>query len=69
MIFIDAFTRWSYVSLLSTCNHVFARRIAQVIKLKAHHPEHPIKSIRMDNTTKFTSHAFNDYCMAQGIEL
>ena len=36
---------------------------------KVHHPEHPIKSIRMDNAAEFSSHAFNDYCMAQGIEL
>ena len=69
MILIDASTRWSHVSLLSTRNHAFARFIAQVIKLKAYHPEHPIKSIRIDNATEFTSHAFNDYCMAQGIEL
>ena len=69
MVLIDASTRWSHVSLLSTHNHVFARLIAQVIKLKAHHPEHLIKSIRMDNAAEFTSHAFNDYCMAQGIEL
>jgi len=69
MVLIDASTRWSHVSLLSTHNHVFARLIAQVIKLKAHHPEHLIKSIRMDNATEFSSHAFNDYYMAQGIEL
>ena len=69
MILIDASTRWSHVSLLSTRNHAFARLIAQVIKLKAHHPEHLIKSIRMDNAAEFSSHAFNDYYMAQGIEL
>ena len=69
MVLIDASMRWSHVSLLSTRNHAFARLIAQVIKLKAHHPEHPIKSIRMDNVAEFSSHAFNDYCMAQGIEL
>ena len=69
MVLIDASTRWSHVSLLSTHNHVFTRLIAQVIKLKAHHPKHSIKSIRMDNAAEFSSHAFNDYCMAQGIEL
>ena len=68
MVLIDASMRWSHVSLLSTRNHAFAL-IAKVIKLKVHHPEHPIKSIRMDNAAEFTSHAFNDYCMAQGIEL
>ena len=69
MVLIDASTRWSHVSLLSTCNHAFTRLIAQVIKLKVHHPEHTIKSIRMDNVADFTSNAFNDDCMAQGIEL
>ena len=68
MVLIDASMRWSHVSLLSTRNHAFAL-IAKVIKLKVHHPEHLIKSIRMDNAAEFTSHAFNDYCMAQGIEL
>ena len=67
MVLIDASMRWSHVSLLSTRNHAFVL-IAKVIKL-AHHPEHLIKSIRMDNAAEFTSHAFNDYCMAQGIEL
>jgi IS30 family transposase len=55
------------VSLLSTQNHTFAKIIAQVIKLKAQHPEHQIQSIRMDNAAEFSSHAFNDYCMALGI--
>ena len=41
----------------------------QVIKLQAHYPESQIKSIRMDNATEFSSCAFNDYCMALGIEV
>jgi hypothetical protein len=57
------------VSLLSTWNHAFANIIVQVIKLKAQHPEHQIKSIRMDNTAEFSSHAFNDYYMALGIQV
>jgi hypothetical protein len=67
MVLIDASTRWFHVSLLSTRNHAFAKIIAQVIKLKARHPEHQIRSIRMDNATEFSSHVFNDYCMALGI--
>jgi hypothetical protein len=43
--------------------------IVQVIKLKVQHPEHQIKSIRMDSATKFSSCAFNDYCMALGIQV
>jgi hypothetical protein len=64
MVLTDASTRWSHVCLLSTRNHAFARFIAQIIKLRAHHPKYATKTIRMDNTAEFTSHAFNDYCMA-----
>ena len=56
------------MSRLSTWNHAFAKIIVQVIKLKAQHPEHQRKSIRMDNTAEFCS-AFNDYCMALGIQV
>jgi hypothetical protein len=69
MVLTDASTRWSHVCLLSTRNHAFARFIAQIIKLRAHHPKYAIKTIRMDNTAEFTSHAFNDYCMALGINV
>ena len=69
MVLIDVSTRWSHVSLLSTRNHTFTKIIAQVIKLKAQHLEHQIKSIRMDNAAKFSSCAFNDYCMALGIQV
>ena len=43
--------------------------MSQLIKLKAHYPEHWIQSIRMDNAAKFSSHTFNDYCMALGIQV
>jgi hypothetical protein len=33
------------------------------------YPEYMIKSIRRDNAVEFSSQAFNDYCMAQGIEV
>jgi transposase InsO family protein len=57
------------VCLLSTRNHAFGKIIAQVIKLKAEHPEHQIQSIRMDNAAEFFSRAFNDYCMALEIKV
>ena len=69
MVLIDASTRWSHVSLLSTRKHAFAKIMAQLIKLKAHYPEHRIQSIRMDNAAEFTFRAFNDYCMALGIQV
>ena len=69
MVLIDASTRWSNVCLLSTRNHTFAKLIAQIIKLRANHPEHMIKAIRMDNAAEFSSRAFNDYCLALGISV
>jgi hypothetical protein len=69
MVLIDASTRWSHVCLLSTRNHAFAKLMSQIIRLKANYPEHRIQSIRMDNTAEFTSHAFDDYCMALGIQV
>src|SRR5437868_6976633 len=69
MVLIDASTRLSHVCLLSTRNHAFARFIAQIIKLRAHHPKHVIKIIRMDNAAEFSSKVFNEYCMALGINV
>ena len=69
MVLIDASTRWSHICPLFTRNHAFARFIAQIIKLRAHHPEHRIKIIRMDNAAEISSKAFNEYCMALGINV
>ena len=55
--------------LLSTRNHAFAKIITQVIRLRAHHPEHQIQSIRIDNAAEFSSKAFNDYCVALRIQV
>ena len=49
MVLVDASTRWSHVCLLSTRNAAFSKLLAQVIKLKAHYRDYPIKSIRLDN--------------------
>jgi hypothetical protein len=69
MVLIDASRRWSHVSFLSTCNHVFAKFMTQVIRLKANYPKYRIKGIRMDNVAEFSSWALNDYCMTQEIEV
>jgi hypothetical protein len=69
MVLIYASTRWSHVCLLSTQNHVFAKIMAQVIRLKASFPENWIQSIRLDNAAEFSSRAFNNYCTAQGIQV
>jgi hypothetical protein len=69
MVLVDASTRWSHVCLLSTRNHAFTKFMTQIIRLKVNYPEYRIKSIRMDNAAEFSSQAFNDYCMAQRIEV
>ena len=69
MVLVDASTRWSHVCLLSTRNLAYARLLAQIIKLRAHFPDHPIKTIRLDNAGKFSSTTFHEYCMSLGIEV
>jgi hypothetical protein len=44
MVLMDASTRWSHVALLSTHNAAYTKLLAQVIRLRAHHPNHPIMS-------------------------
>ena len=41
MVLIDASTRWSHVSLLFIRNIVFARLLAQIIRLMTQFPNHP----------------------------
>ena len=69
MTLIDASTRWSHVCLLSTQNVAFSRLLAQIIRLKAQFPDHPIKTIRLNNAGEFSSQAFLDYCMSIGIDV
>ena len=69
MVLVDAFIRWSYVCLLSTCNVDFARLLAHIIRLRVHFPDHPIKSIRLDNAGEFTSKTFDKYCRSVEINI
>ena len=69
MVLVDASTRWSHVCLLSTRNLAYARLLAQIIKLRAHFLDHPIKTIHLDNAGEFSSTTFHDYCMSLGIEV
>ena len=69
MVLINAWTRWSHACLLSTRNAAFARLLVQIIRLRAQFLDFPIKKIRLDNATKYTSQAFNDYCMSIGIDV
>ena len=69
MVLIDASTKWSHVSLLSTRNLTFARLLAQLIRLRAQFLDYPRKTILLDNASEFTSQHFNDYCMIVGIDV
>jgi hypothetical protein len=51
MVLIDVSTRWSHVCLLSTRNHVFAKFMTHVIRLKANFSEHLLQYVRLDNAT------------------
>ena len=63
MVLVDASTRWSHVCLLSTRNLALARLLAQIIKLRAHFPDHPIKTIRLDNAGEFFFSFFQKHFM------
>ena len=69
MVLIDASTRWSHVCLLSTQNVAFAKLLAQIIRLRAQFPDYPIKKIRLDNASGFSSKAFDNYCMSIRIDV
>jgi hypothetical protein len=43
--------------------------LAHILKLKAHFPEDPIKTLRVDNAGEFTSHTFDDFCTASEIDV
>ena len=58
MVLIDASTRWSHVCHLSSRNVVFARLLAQIIRLRVQFPDHPIKIICIDNAGEFSSQTF-----------
>ena len=40
-----------------------------MIQLKAQFPNHPIKTICLDNAGEFSSQKFLDYCMSVGIDV
>ena len=67
MVLIGASTCWSDVCLLLTRNVALACLLTQIIKLRAHFPDYPIKSIRLDKAGEFTSHVFYDFCSLLGI--
>ena len=69
MILIDVSIRWSHVCFLSTRNIVFARLLAQIIRLRAQFSDYSIKTIRLDNAGEFTFQTFIDYYMSIWINI
>ena len=68
-VLVDASGKHAEVSLLSTRNLAFPKLLAMIIKIRVHHPEARIKTLRMDNTGEFRSKNFEDFCTATGIHL
>ena len=69
MVLIYASTRCSHVYFLSTRNVEFVRLLAQIIWFRSQILDHPIKTIRLNNTGEFSSQVFLDYCMSIGINV
>ena len=40
-----------------------------LIKFRTHHLDFPVKTLRMDNAKEFRSLHFEDYCLANSIDL
>lgn len=47
----------------------FPKILAMLIKFRAHFPDKPVKTLRMDSAKEFKLHTFEDYCTATGIAL
>ena len=69
MVLVDAAGIHFEVSLLSSRNIVFAKGLAMLIKFRTHHPDFPVKTLRMDNAKEFRSQQIECYCLATGIDL
>ena len=69
MVSIDVSTRWSHVCLLSIRNVAFARLLTQIIRFRVQFPDHPIKTIHLDNAGEFLPQAFRNFCMSLGIDV
>ena len=48
---------------------LFARFLAQIIRLRVQFTDHTIKTVRFNNASEFTSQVFIDYCMSIGINI
>ena len=56
-------------AFFSSRNVAFARLLAQIIRLRTQFPDHPIKTIHLDNVGEFSSQAFLDYYISIGTDV
>ncbi|KAK9903176.1 hypothetical protein M0R45_001187 [Rubus argutus] len=61
MVLVVASTYWSHVTLWSSLYAAHAKLLAHMIRLRAHYPDHPTNSIRLDTAREFTSKFLDDY--------
>ena len=55
--------------LLSTRNVVLDTLLAQIIRLRGQFPNHPIKTICLDNASEFLSQSFRNYWISLDIDV
>ena len=66
---VDSSSRWSYAALLSHKSQVYPRILSQYLKLRTSYSECPIKKVRVDNASEFTSATLQRFFESQGIAL
>lgn len=69
MVVKDSSARYSKVQLLTSRNEVMPKLLTSIIKLKAQFPDHPIKTVRVDNASEYVSKSFQQFCASSGINL
>ena len=69
MIVKDSSSRYSTVQLLKSRNEVMPKLLTSIIQLKAQFPDHPIKSMPVDNAAEYVSKSFHEFCASSGITL
>jgi hypothetical protein len=69
MVIKDGSSRYIDTDLLATKNLAFVKILTTIIQLKNLYPQASIKLIRVDNAKEFTTKSFENYCIANGINL
>ena len=69
LVLVDASSTQSELFLLSTCNLIFPKILAILLRFCTHYPNQPVRSLQINNAKEFRSHHFEDFCVASGITL